>query len=198
MKPVVPREQANRDVDAAIAHDLEEVSPAVAVGFIDALERAYTHISRHPGKGSPRSGHELDLPDLRSWRLSRYATPTWSFTSNARTTSMSGAYCTANATFPRGCRPRTPSPDPSARNATDPSSRPTRRRAVPAVATGRSETSTFRSGRAKRVWSSRSGRTETLPAPNPRWGAANRRWRSRPDAKETFITPMFPRQIPSR
>ncbi|MDA0236619.1 MAG: type II toxin-antitoxin system RelE/ParE family toxin [Proteobacteria bacterium] len=72
LKPVVPREQANRDVDAAIAHDLEEVSPAVAVGFIDALERAYTHISRHPGKGSPRSGHELDLPDLRSWRLSRY------------------------------------------------------------------------------------------------------------------------------
>ncbi|WP_435751719.1 type II toxin-antitoxin system RelE/ParE family toxin [Thauera sp. AutoDN2] len=36
------------------------------------LEQAYTHIARHPGTGSPRFGHELDLPGLRSWVLSGY------------------------------------------------------------------------------------------------------------------------------
>jgi toxin ParE1/3/4 len=72
VKSVVPREQASQDVDDAIAYYLEEASSSVALGFIDALEQAYTHIARHPGTGSPRVGHELDLPGLRSWVLSGY------------------------------------------------------------------------------------------------------------------------------
>lgn len=72
VKPVVPREQANRDVDEAVAYYLEEGAASVALDFIDALEQAYTHIGRHPGTGSPRYAHELDLPGLRSWTLSRY------------------------------------------------------------------------------------------------------------------------------
>ena len=72
LKPVVPREQANQDVDDAVAYYLEEGGASVALDFIDALEQAYTHIGRHPGTGSPRYGHELDLAGLRSWTLSRY------------------------------------------------------------------------------------------------------------------------------
>ena len=72
VKPVVPREQANLDVDDAVAYYLDEGTASVALDFIDALEQAYTHIGRHPGTGSPRYGHELDLPGLRSWSLSRY------------------------------------------------------------------------------------------------------------------------------
>lgn len=72
VKPVVPREQASRDVDEAVAHYLGEGASSAALGFIDALEQAYTHIGRHPATGSPRHGHELDLPGLRSWPLSRY------------------------------------------------------------------------------------------------------------------------------
>lgn len=72
VKPVVPRERANQDVDEAVAYYLEEDVAAVALDFIEALEQAYAHISRHPGTGSPRYGHELDLPGLRSWPLSRY------------------------------------------------------------------------------------------------------------------------------
>jgi len=71
-KPVVPRELANRDVDEAIEHYLSEDAAEAALGFIDALERAYTHISRHPSSGSPRYAHELNLPGLRSWSLTRY------------------------------------------------------------------------------------------------------------------------------
>ncbi len=57
-KPIIPRELANRDVDNAIAYYLEEQAEKAALGFIDALERAYKQV--------------LDLPALRSWPLQRY------------------------------------------------------------------------------------------------------------------------------
>lgn len=71
-KPVVPRERAIRDIDEALDHYLDHASPGGAVGFVDALEKAYLQIGRHPGSGSSRYAHELDLPGLRSWTLARY------------------------------------------------------------------------------------------------------------------------------
>ena len=71
-KAVIPREQANRDVDDAIAFCLSEATESVTLGFIDALEKAYAHIGRHPAAGSPRCAHELNLPGLRAWPLTRY------------------------------------------------------------------------------------------------------------------------------
>lgn len=71
-KPVIPRELANRDVDGAIAYYLDEGADQAALSFIDALERAYTHIGRHPASGSPRYAHELNLPGLRFWPLTRF------------------------------------------------------------------------------------------------------------------------------
>ena len=71
-KPVVPREQAKRDVDDAIAYYLSEGAETAALGLIDALEQAYGHISRHPATGSQRYAFELNLPGLRVWPLTRY------------------------------------------------------------------------------------------------------------------------------
>lgn len=71
-KPVIPREQANRDVDEAVAHYLSEAREAVALGFLDAREKACARIGRHPATGSPRNAHELNLPGLRAWPLTRY------------------------------------------------------------------------------------------------------------------------------
>jgi toxin ParE1/3/4 len=71
-KPVVPRALANRDVDDAIADYLNDGAEQAALGFLDALEQAYAHIGRHPATGSPRCAHELNLPGLRSWPLTRY------------------------------------------------------------------------------------------------------------------------------
>lgn len=71
-KPVVLREQVNRDIDDAISYYLSESAEQAALGFVDALEQAYSHISRHPATGSPRYAHELNLPGLRSWPLTRY------------------------------------------------------------------------------------------------------------------------------
>ena len=71
-KRIVPRELANRDVDEAIAYYLHEPSEEVALGFVDALESAYRHISTHPASGSSRYAVELNLPGLRSWPLRRF------------------------------------------------------------------------------------------------------------------------------
>jgi toxin ParE1/3/4 len=71
-KAVIPREQASRDVDAALVYYQGEASEVVALGFIDALEKAYGHIGRHPATGSPRYAHELNLSGLRAWPLTRY------------------------------------------------------------------------------------------------------------------------------
>lgn len=72
-KVVIPREQANQDVDEAIADYLAEAAQHAALGFIDALEQAYAHIGRHPATGTSRYAHELNLPGLRSWPLSHYS-----------------------------------------------------------------------------------------------------------------------------
>jgi toxin ParE1/3/4 len=71
-KPVIPRVLAIRDVDEAIHHYLSQDAAAAALGFIDALEQGYVHIGRHAATGSPRYAHELNLPGLRSWPLTRY------------------------------------------------------------------------------------------------------------------------------
>ena len=72
IKPVIPRALANRDVDEALAYYLGEDAEQAALGFIDALEKAYSHIGRHPAAGSQRYAHELNLPGLRAWPLKRY------------------------------------------------------------------------------------------------------------------------------
>jgi toxin ParE1/3/4 len=71
LKPLVRRARADLDVLEALDHYLE-VSVEAAEGFVVALERAYAHIRRHPATGSPRYGHELNLPGLRFWRCTRY------------------------------------------------------------------------------------------------------------------------------
>lgn len=71
-KPVIPRQLALQDVEEALAHYLEEGAESAALGFIDALAQAYQHIGRHPATGSPRYAHELNLPGLRFWPLTKY------------------------------------------------------------------------------------------------------------------------------
>lgn len=71
-KPVIPRELANRDIDAAVDHYLSENAAQAAIGFIEALEQAFAHIGHNPATGSPRYAHELNLPGLRFWPLTHY------------------------------------------------------------------------------------------------------------------------------
>lgn len=68
-KVIVPREQAEQDIDLAISHYLDEAGPEVAIAFIDALEGAFSHLASNPATGSPRYAVELNLPGLRYWPI---------------------------------------------------------------------------------------------------------------------------------
>lgn len=71
-KPIIPRTAASRDIDAVIDHYLGEGGGRAALGFIAALERAYTHLSRHAASGSLRYAHDLELPGVRCWQVRPY------------------------------------------------------------------------------------------------------------------------------
>lgn len=51
---------------------MAEDAAAAALGFIEALEQAYPHIGHHHAAGSPCYSHQLNLPGLCSWVLTRY------------------------------------------------------------------------------------------------------------------------------
>ncbi|MBI1944342.1 MAG: type II toxin-antitoxin system RelE/ParE family toxin [Deltaproteobacteria bacterium] len=71
-KPVIPRALAVRDVDDAVAYYAGEGAEQAALGFVDALAKAYAHLSRHPASGITRFALLLELPGLRSWPVSRF------------------------------------------------------------------------------------------------------------------------------
>ncbi|WP_442595016.1 type II toxin-antitoxin system RelE/ParE family toxin [Parapusillimonas sp. JC17] len=71
-KPVVLRDRARQDIDAALVHLVSQGTPASALAFIDKLQQAPVHVARHPATGSTRYAHELDLPGLRFWQLRRH------------------------------------------------------------------------------------------------------------------------------
>ena len=71
-KPVVLREQARRDIEEAVEHYSREGGVATGSAFTDAIERALSHVAAHPGSGSQRYGHELNLPVLRSCPVSPF------------------------------------------------------------------------------------------------------------------------------
>ena len=71
-KDVIQLPSADRDVETAIDFYLLEGGEKVALGLLDALERAYRLIGEQPAAGSTRYSHEFRLPDLRSWPLKRY------------------------------------------------------------------------------------------------------------------------------
>src|SRR5215468_3474865 len=75
VKPVVPRDRANRDVDDAITHYLKEHVGDAAPTLVDASGRCVRpprSLGRHPAIGSSRYAHELGIPGLRSWSLPRF------------------------------------------------------------------------------------------------------------------------------
>lgn len=71
-KPVIPRERAHQDVLDAVDYYRSEAGVQVALDFIAAMEHTLERVAHHPLAGSPRYAHELDLPGLRYWRLTRF------------------------------------------------------------------------------------------------------------------------------
>jgi toxin ParE1/3/4 len=71
-KPVIPRRLAQQDIEATVAHYLEQGGEALALRFIEAVESAFARIGRYPGVGSPRYAYELGIEGLRAWPLRHF------------------------------------------------------------------------------------------------------------------------------
>lgn len=71
-KPVILRQQAERDIGDAVEHYRAEAGQAVALALVDELERVLTRMTTHPGTGSSRYAHDLGLPGLRFQVLRKY------------------------------------------------------------------------------------------------------------------------------
>ncbi len=66
------RAVATEDIEAAIDYYRAEASPDTALAFVESLETAIEHLTRHPFTGLLRFAFELEIPDLRIWRLERF------------------------------------------------------------------------------------------------------------------------------
>ncbi len=72
VKQIIPRELANHDINQAIKYYIEADAKKAALKFVDALEKAYQHISHFPATGFLRYSHELNLPGLRAWPIKKF------------------------------------------------------------------------------------------------------------------------------
>ena len=67
MTRVVWRLAARRDVADAAHWYASQANLATGERFLDAVEQALSHLSLHPGSGSPRYALALQLEGLRVW-----------------------------------------------------------------------------------------------------------------------------------
>lgn len=72
MKPRVLRLAAEQDLENAFVRYLDEADAGTALGFIDEIDTALSHIEKHPGTGSPRYGELCEVPGLRLWLVTRF------------------------------------------------------------------------------------------------------------------------------
>ena len=68
MKRVIPRPQAERDLDTALSHYAKE-NPTVARDFLGEVNGAYDRIHEMPGLGSPHFSCAVKIDNLRAYSL---------------------------------------------------------------------------------------------------------------------------------
>ena len=71
-KRFVPHRFAVQDEEEILRFYEQTSSEHVALGFINALDQAYSQLSRYPQMGSPRPEYDLELDGIRSWSLKRF------------------------------------------------------------------------------------------------------------------------------
>lgn len=72
MKHARLRPQALSDRKESARYYRRQASSIVAENMVIAARKALDQIERNPGMGSPRIGEILDIPGLRSWRVSGF------------------------------------------------------------------------------------------------------------------------------
>ncbi|MEQ1607175.1 MAG: type II toxin-antitoxin system RelE/ParE family toxin [Pyrinomonadaceae bacterium] len=71
-KPVIPRMQAEDDLDQICEHFLSAAGTDAVVDCLLDFDKAIALISQFPGTGSPRYGYEASLEGMRYWPMKRF------------------------------------------------------------------------------------------------------------------------------
>lgn len=72
MKPAHLRPQALADRKDSARYYRQVASSRIAEDMVIAARKALNQIEQNPGMGSPLIGQQLDIPGLRSWRVSGF------------------------------------------------------------------------------------------------------------------------------
>jgi toxin ParE1/3/4 len=72
LKSALFREQAKRDLRYQLAYYRREASEKVAMQLRTVAESSVRLLEQNPGLGSPTLGKELEIENLRSWRLTGF------------------------------------------------------------------------------------------------------------------------------
>ena len=72
MKAAILRPQAQRDRQNEVRYYREEAGSKVAVRLVNATNESLDQIEVEPGIGSPVLGKILDIPGLKTWRVTKF------------------------------------------------------------------------------------------------------------------------------
>jgi len=72
LKPAILRPQSQRDRQVEVRYYRKEAGSKLAVRLVAATNAALDQIELEPGIGSPVLGKVLDIPDLRTWRVTKF------------------------------------------------------------------------------------------------------------------------------
>ncbi|MDP1692920.1 MAG: type II toxin-antitoxin system RelE/ParE family toxin [Burkholderiaceae bacterium] len=72
MKPALLRPQARRDRQVELRYYRQEAGSKRALRLVAATNAALDQIELEPGIGSPALGKVLGIPDLRTWRVTKF------------------------------------------------------------------------------------------------------------------------------
>jgi toxin ParE1/3/4 len=68
-KRFIPHRYAVQDEEEIVQYYEQTPSAQIALSFINALDQAFSKLSRFPQMGSPRPEYDLELDGIRSWSL---------------------------------------------------------------------------------------------------------------------------------
>jgi len=71
-KRFLPHRFAVQDEEEIVQYYEQTSSEQVALGFIHALEQAFSQLGRYPQMGSPRPEYDLNVDGIRSWSLKKF------------------------------------------------------------------------------------------------------------------------------
>jgi toxin ParE1/3/4 len=71
-KRFIPHRYAVHDEEEIVQYYEQTPSEQIALSFINALDQAFSKLSRFPQMGSPRPEYDLELDGIRSWSLKKF------------------------------------------------------------------------------------------------------------------------------